>query len=163
MLALLLSRADRAVGLRDRLCSPRLPAVSDAQRTAVVRVPGFLSDSEIENIHCAAAALREERGEASRSNGLGAATWKTVYFNHLLAERLPWLRSRLHATAREVDSQQRWGVLDGQRAASSATCGVSRGRHALSHGRSAWLRMGAGNWTRLVRERRAERERAQKE
>lgn len=113
--SLYFSRADRAVGLRDRLCSPRLPAVSDAQRTAVVRVPGFLSDSEIENIHCAAAALREERGEASRSNGLDAATWKTVYFNHLLAERLPWLRSRLHATAREVDSQQRWGVLDGRR------------------------------------------------
>ena len=86
-----------------------------AQRTAVVRFPKFADDDMIAKIHAAASVVRAEKGDVKRSNSLtGSAkegSWSTVYLNSQLAQRLPDLRAKLEAAAREADQAQ-WGVMD---------------------------------------------------
>jgi len=107
--------------LSDRIFEPRLPNPSDAQRTRVVAIPGFASDEVIDQIHEAAATVRDAAGdglkkEVARSNGLASDSWRTVFFNHRLGELLPELRSDLIAAARAADAEQEgWGVLEGRR------------------------------------------------
>jgi len=101
--------------LTDRVFDPVLLETPVAQRTPIVRMPGFVSDAEIEAIHAAADRVRARVGEVARSNSLtgnaAPGSWRTVYLNHQLAELLPDLRERLVAAACDADSEQ-WGVLE---------------------------------------------------
>ena len=55
--ALAVAPLTRPPSLSDRVFSPRLADPAVAQRTRVVRVPQFLSDDDIAEIHAAAAAV----------------------------------------------------------------------------------------------------------
>lgn len=104
--------------LSDRIFEPRLVNPAAAQRTKVVRVPGFADDATIAAIHDAAAAVRDAAGVVTRSNGLEEGSWRTVFFNHRLGELLPSLRADLLAAAHAADNEQGWGVLEERRALS---------------------------------------------
>ena len=103
-----------APGLLERLENPRLARTEDAQRTRVVRLPRFLTDDEISHLNAVAALLRDEVGEVQRSNGLEEGSWRTVFFNHRLRERVPWLHEKLLHAALAVDADH-WGLIDAQR------------------------------------------------
>lgn len=108
--------------LTDRIFSPRLPDPAVAQRTSVVHVPSFCTDDEIAAIQKAAATVRESRGVVSRSNGLEAGSWQTVFFNHHLKELLPDFHSRLLKAARAADHAEHWAVLDTDREQLALRC-----------------------------------------
>lgn len=113
-LAVALARPARPT-LSDRIFEPRLPDVKIAQKSGVVRVPGFASEEEIAAVHAAAAEVRASAGQVARSNSLtgnaAPGSWTTVYLNAKLAELLPDFRKRLIAAVREADAEH-WGVLD---------------------------------------------------
>ena len=102
-------------GLADRVYAPRLPDVGRSQQTSVVRFPNFFSSEEIDELHAAAAAVRQTAGERVRANGLEEGSWRTVFLNHRMRELLPHLYAKLLAAARQADEQPGWGVLDGER------------------------------------------------
>lgn len=106
--------------LGERVFSPRLPPLSTAQQTSVKRFEKFLSDDEIAALKEAAATVSASSGEVSRSNGCQEDSWRTIFFNHRLAELLPDLHSRLVAAAKEADDE--WGLLDSERTQVSMRC-----------------------------------------
>ena len=105
-----------------RIESPLLPDVEFAQASAVKRVPGFLSDADIEAIHATAAQVRAEKGTAGqRENCFERQVregGRTVFINERLWQLLPDLYARIVATAREADSELWGGLLDGRHALS---------------------------------------------
>lgn len=131
--------------LRQRFEAPRLPEVANAQRTAVKRMPRFLSDDDIDSLHKVAAeakriaAGREVTATLDRQLREGG---RTVWINHLLAERLPELHGRIFAAARAADAELWGGVLEGRHALNLRSAeyhtvleegGIAMGSHA-DHG-----------------------------
>ena len=86
-----------------------------AQRSAVVRIPGFAFEETLAAIHAASAEVRQSSGEGTRSNSLtgnaAKGSWKAVYMNRRFSELLPELRARLELAACEADAAN-WGVLE---------------------------------------------------
>ena len=111
--ALAVAPLTRPPSLSDRVFSPRLADPAVAQRTRVVRVPQFLSDDDIAEIHAAAAVVRQTAPDAfrTRSNGLAEGSWKTVFFNDKLLSLLPHLHERLVSACRQADAVQQWNLL----------------------------------------------------
>jgi hypothetical protein len=70
-------------------------------------------EETIAAVLAASAAVRSEVGDVARSNSLTGSSkegsWRTVYLNHQLAERLPQLRERLEAAACQADKEN-WQV-----------------------------------------------------
>ena len=111
-LPLLAALAPRS--LRQRVDAPRLPSISDAQQTAVKRLPRFLSDSDIQRLHDVAAEAKIAAGDRAVTATLDRQLregGRTVWINHLIAERLPELHSRILAAAHAADAELWGGVL----------------------------------------------------
>ena len=89
-----------------------LVPVEVARRSAVKRIPRFLSDAEIDELTATAAAVEAEIGAVARPTRGGG--WNTVYLNAELGRRLPWLRERLFAAASAADEELWGGVLAGK-------------------------------------------------
>lgn len=90
--------------------------VADAQRTEVVRIPGFLSLSEIESIHEAAKEAAALVGREVRSDdrqNVGSEMWHVLHLNTdgMFDKLLPKLRSKLEEAVRGVDSST-WGLIE---------------------------------------------------
>ena len=103
--------------LTQRAESPWLISEADAQRTAVRRLPRFLSDADIESIHAAAVTAR---AAAAAAGFKVSATYerqvreggRTVWLNHRVLELLPDLHARMVEAARAADRELWGGVLD---------------------------------------------------
>lgn len=95
---------------------PRLDNLADAQRTGVVRIPGFLQPSEIDEISAAAARCAESAGEQDihRRQGAPAGSWNTVFLNWRLHDELRHIHDRMFEAARAADAAN-WQRLDEQR------------------------------------------------
>ena len=97
---------------------PRLPDEKFAQGTAVKRLPGFLSDADMEAIHAAAAQVREEKGAAGdRRNCYEREVregGRTVFVNERLWQLLPDLFARCLEAVRAADAELWGGVLEGR-------------------------------------------------
>ena len=89
-----------------------LVPVDVARRTAVKRIPRFLSDQEFDELKATAAAVEAEVGAVARPTRGGG--WSTVYLNAELGRRLPWLRDRVFAAASEADHELWGGILKGK-------------------------------------------------
>ena len=89
-----------------------LVPVDVARRTAVKRIPRFLSDQEIDELTATAADVEAEIGATERPTRGGG--WTTVYLNAELGRRLPWLRERVFAAASDADRELWGGVLAGK-------------------------------------------------
>jgi len=102
---------------------PRLESLLEAQRSSVVRIPQFLSTSEIERIHEAASETASIEGQQDihKRQGAPEGTWSTVFFNHHLAALLPELHQRLLDTARTTDAAA-WKLLDDERHSLNFRC-----------------------------------------
>jgi len=95
-------------GLLERLAEPHLVPFAEAQRSPVVRLPGFLSEREHEQLHALAAAVRADAGAWE---GLATGAWKTTFLNQHLPLVLPALWARMLAAIRAADAEH-FGVLD---------------------------------------------------
>jgi hypothetical protein len=116
---------------RDAAVEGNLLEVSEAQRTAVVRLPKLLSDKEIESVHAMAAEYAPRLGRRTRpaaQSGVSlASSYRTgnwidndlpepgvsVLYLHthgLFASLLPELKQKLIAAARKADKEN-WNVL----------------------------------------------------
>ena len=117
LLALVSPSAATAIATtRSRLFSPpRLETLADAQATAVIRIPKFLSTADIDELHQTAAdvAANTDNGalDLHRRQGCAENTWFTVFLNHRLKELLPQLHDALFDAARHADGDE-WSVLD---------------------------------------------------
>jgi len=111
-----LSSAATGASLSQRITSPRLETKSAAQLTKVFRLPRFLSESEIEQLHAAAADVKRRRGDVQRSHGCAEQRWRTVYLNHELRTLLPELHAKLIDAFRQVDERAGWKLLDDRHA-----------------------------------------------
>ena len=89
-----------------------LVPVEVARRSAVKRIPRFLTDAEIDELTATASLVEAEIGAVQRPTRGGG--WSTVYLNAELGRRLPWLRERLFAAASDADQQLWGGVLAGK-------------------------------------------------
>ena len=89
-----------------------LVPVEVARRTAVKRIPRFLSDEEIDELAATAADVEAEIGAVQRPTRGGG--WSTVYLNAELGRRLPWLRDRIFAAASDADEELWGGILKGK-------------------------------------------------
>ena len=102
---------------------PRLDSVMEAQRTAVVRVPGFLDEEAIHRVDAVAALVAASAGEQDihRRQGAPAGSWSTVFINAQLSTLLPTLHDALFAAARQADTQT-WKLLDEERSDLAFRC-----------------------------------------
>ena len=89
-----------------------LVPVDVARRSAVKRIPRFLTDAEIDELTATAALVEAEVGAVARPTRGGG--WSTVYLNAELGRRLPWLRERVFAAASAADQELWGGVLAGK-------------------------------------------------
>jgi hypothetical protein len=91
--------------------------VATAQRTKVVRLPGFLGPAEIAEVHAAAAEAAGGAGVEVRSDPSPdprhVPEWVVSHLHSggWFAQRLPWLLARAHEAARRADEEQGWGLL----------------------------------------------------
>ena len=103
---------------------------TEAQRTAVARIPGFLSARECDDVRdvvrgLKCATIERSAGAFSRPPGFPTppraggqhvfmGPWTTTYLHtdDQFRQRLGGLRSRLLAAAVAVDGRERWGQLD---------------------------------------------------
>ncbi|KOO21682.1 hypothetical protein Ctob_006637 [Chrysochromulina tobinii] len=99
------------------LAEQHLPLSAEAQKTNVVRIPGFLSAREVHEIHELYAELKPRLGSAGRTTSNQAAAyrqgkWETAYLSTdgLFAKCMPELRARLIETAARVDADH-WQLL----------------------------------------------------
>ena len=99
------------------LAEQHLPLSAEAQKTNVVRIPGFLSAREVHKIHELYSELKPRLGSAGRTTGNQAAAyrqgkWETAYLSTdgLFAKAMPELRARLIETAARVDADH-WQLL----------------------------------------------------
>lgn len=95
-----------------------LPLSAEAQKTEVVRVRGFLSPAEVDDLHALHSELKPRLGSAGRNSSNQAAayrqgSWETTYLSTdgLFAQERPALRDRIVELAREVDAQH-WHVMN---------------------------------------------------
>jgi hypothetical protein len=89
-----------------------LVPVEVARRSAVKRIPRFLTDAEIDELTATAAVVEAEVGAVARPTRGGG--WSTVYLNAELGRRLPWLRDRIFDAASAADDELWGGVLAGK-------------------------------------------------
>ncbi len=89
-----------------------LVPVEVARRTAVKRIPRFLTDQEIDELTATASLVEAEIGATERPTRGGG--WSTVYLNAELGRRLPWLRERVFGAASAADDELWGGVLAGK-------------------------------------------------
>jgi len=94
--------------LFERLSTPNLVPEVWAQRTPVVRLPGFLNEEDMQSIHELAFAVRAEQG---KWHGLATGNWQTTFVNQRLPQLLPELWARMVGAMREADAAH-FGVLD---------------------------------------------------
>lgn len=109
--------ASSTAALQNRLIAPpRLEALPDAQRSVVARVPRFLSDNEIVDIHLAVERVGQRLGsqDIHKRQGAPEGSWSTVFMNHHLLELLPSLHQRLLEAACDSDAAN-WRLLDDHR------------------------------------------------
>lgn len=99
------------------LAEQHLPLSAEAQKTNVVRIPGFLTASEVHEIHELYAELKPRLGSAGRTTSNQAAAyrqgkWETAYLSTdgLFAKCMPELRARLIEKAARVDADH-WQLL----------------------------------------------------
>lgn len=106
-------------------------AVQDAQRTAVVRVPGALSAAEVKQLLAAHSTLRGRCGvlrtrsqSAGRESVEGRGNWGTTYLhtNDIFAKMFPKLRQRIFDIASHVDRTQGWNLLSSAPSAPQLRC-----------------------------------------
>lgn len=141
-LAVTMSLVERsAVGpltsLASRVEAPRLVSEADAQRTAVKRLPRFLSEADIADVHAAAATAR---ASAEAAGFVASATYerqvreggRTVWLNHRLRELLPELHSRMMAAAVAADRELWGGVLDDRAALALRSSEYHRVEHSAA-------------------------------
>jgi hypothetical protein len=88
------SMAKPPMSVMQKMEAPRLVSEADAQRTVVRRMPGFLSEADLESIHLAAETCRA----AAASAGFKVSSTyerqvreggRTVWLNHRVLELLP--------------------------------------------------------------------------
>ena len=89
-----------------------LVPVDVARRSAVKRIPRFLTDEEIDELTATAALVEAEVGAVARPTRGGG--WSTVYLNAELGRLLPWLRERVFAAAADADQKLWGGILKGK-------------------------------------------------
>ena len=97
---------------------PQLVPEQQAQLTAPVRIPEFLSRSDIQALFSAADMVRRKLELAGKPGvhdlahrqATAKGTWSTIFINHHLEELLPDLHNRLFTAAKEVD-EVHWGLL----------------------------------------------------
>jgi len=102
--------------LFERLNWPRLTAPEAAQLTPVVRLPGFLSEDDMEQIHALASAVRASSGDdclstATKGAQLAEGAWQTIFLNKRLPQLLPALWSRTLQAMSNADAEH-FHVLD---------------------------------------------------
>ena len=102
--------------LFERLNWPRLKAPEAAQLTPVVRLPGFLSEDDMEQIHALASAVRASSGDdclstATKGAQLAEGAWQTIFLNKRLPQLLPALWSRTLQAMSNADAEH-FHVLD---------------------------------------------------
>ena len=95
----------------------RLMAPAEAQRTAVTRVPGFLTHAECDELRRVVAGMARacatiERSSAGRHVFMGP--WMTTYLhtNGEFQKRLAPFRAKLLEAVKGVDARERWRLLD---------------------------------------------------
>ena len=95
----------------------RLMAPAEAQRTAVARVPGFLTHAECDELRRVVAGMARtcatiERSSAGRHVFMGP--WMTTYLhtNGEFQKRLAPFRAKLLEAVKGVDARERWRLLD---------------------------------------------------
>lgn len=90
-------------------------SVADAQKTSVVRLENFLSDTDIELIHSVAKHELELAKQMSNGNALAchSESWRVFYLQHndVFRRKLPELRQRILDKIREVDKNN-WSLFD---------------------------------------------------
>ena len=89
-------------------------SVAQAQRTAAVRVPAFLSAVEVKELLAQYAALRDVCGVATQKHGNASHNWTTTFLHtdRHFSTALPGLRQKVIDAAVKVDAEQGWGLLD---------------------------------------------------
>ncbi|KAH8053463.1 hypothetical protein JL720_14670 [Aureococcus anophagefferens] len=88
---------------------------TEAQRTAVARIPGFLSARECDDVRDVVRGLKcatIERSAGGQHVFMGPWTTTYLHTDDQFRQRLGGLRSRLLAAAVAVDGRERWGQLD---------------------------------------------------
>lgn len=111
---------------------------SKAQETQVYRIPGFLSQAEIQELHEVAAALVEPASVASRSTlydeTLPESTWLVHYLQtdgHLSAY-YPRLMDKLFDALVQANDESSWGLLPSGSAAAPETNRERLNRHGIN-------------------------------
>jgi hypothetical protein len=111
------SMAKPPMSVMQKMEAPRLVSEADAQRTVVRRMPGFLSEADLESIHLAAETCRA----AAASAGFKVSSTyerqvreggRTVWLNHRVLELLPELHARMMGAAQAASRELWGGVLD---------------------------------------------------
>ena len=101
--------AAAALGL---LLPRKPPAAEIAQATSVVRIPGFLDDTDTNAVLKLGQRVSDEVGEVESGNlAKASGAWRTTYLNHRLSTELPDLLAKIVEAARAADTQQGWNVL----------------------------------------------------
>ena len=104
--------------LFERLQEPQLVTTSAAQAMPVIRLPGFLSEAEQEELHALARSVREEAPHSASVWATDALElgeheeWRTTFLNQRLPQRLPQLWGRVLDAARKADSRHFGGMLE---------------------------------------------------
>ena len=89
-----------------------LVPVDVARRSAIKRIPRFLTDAEIDELTATASVVEADVGAVQRPTRGGG--WSTVYLNAELGRRLPWLRERVFGAASAADEELWGGILKGK-------------------------------------------------
>lgn len=93
----------------ERLNEPRLLRDVEAQKLPVVRLPGFLSEHEQQQLHALADAVRasdsHSLSDSTKGAMLGEGAWGTTFINQRLPECLPDLWERAVHAMKWADAQ----------------------------------------------------------
>ena len=101
----------RSPSLLERLAVPSLVTMEDAQKMRVVRLPGFLSEREQQQLHDLAVVVRQSEGH---HHGLAEGNWRTTFLNQALVQQLPELWALMRAAMGDADARY-WEILDEER------------------------------------------------
>ena len=98
-------------------CMPRERAVL----TSAIRIPNFLSHDEVKKVCEVSGALESQCGtKQTDSDGVyravGTHKWIFLHTDDLFEKNLSWLQQRICKVCRDVDENEKWGLLDGREA-----------------------------------------------